>query len=338
MIRFPSFATIESQAVASPSEEDLLTIAGSVMSGSHGLSDKSCSPALAELLRGHHLRSLAHRLGVEGLEEASRECAVMAAFHRRCLEEVGSEFSARGIAWSAIKGASYAWGLYEEPALRPMTDLDLLVRAEDFECAARCLVQCGFSKWTISARQSHAQTYLRAPHEIVDLHRSILQPLRSNAGMAGVWERASASDAFSGYFELDLVDLCCVHIAHVARHEFVVPLVSYVDLRRLLARISDAGAMGRLHEQLARWRLDFSFEVIEAISEEIVSGGRGKSVRPRRMRLVMPTMRELVAGRHRSRRAQIGKKLALFPRDSMVLGMGWAIRGVEDRLIRGRSR
>ena len=314
-------------------ERALLAIVRRLLGGD-APAEKVTSPALVELLRRHHLRPLAHSLGTAGLVEASQECSLLAAFHHKLLTSVGADFAAREIRWSVIKGAAYAWSLYEEPGLRPMSDVDLLVEQAEFERACECLLEAGFVERGVSKRTRHAQTFFRADHEIVDLHRSILQPLRSNSQMAGVWRRVKGSDAFPGYVELDKLDLCCVHVAHMARHELVVPLVSYVDLHRLVASLSQAQS-SRLPAALREWRLELAFEAATELTSSLAGGPGSRSLR---MRLVLPTVEELAIGAHHSRATQLAKKLALFPKDSLALSLGWAARSAEDQLMRFRSR
>lgn len=317
----------------SSSERELLQIVARLIDPVRAPEERYCSAGLAELLRRHHLRPLAHADGVQNLGDANQQCAVLAALHRRTLEDVGRAFEKHGIPWTVIKGAAYAWTLYAVPEHRPMSDLDILVRDADFEHAGKILLDCGFSQRPVSVRTRHAQTYYRASHEIVDLHRSILQPMRSNAGMTRAWQRAQPkSSSFPGFWQLDLVDHCWIHVAHMARHEFVVPLIAYVDLQRLLRALSARGPI--LAEELESTRLRYAL----AVGLQVVNALRSGQIDTRdlRMRFVMPTIEELLAGHHRSRPEQIAKKLALFPRDTLKLGAAWALRTGEDRFIRAR--
>lgn len=319
-----------------PDQSALLAIVGGLLVPGESAATGPSSPGLTELLRRHHLRPLAHAAGVQGLETESRQCAAIAAFHRRTLEQVGAAFAERDIAWTTIKGAAYAWSLYQSPEHRPMSDLDVLVREEDFERAGRVLRHCGFAERAVSTRTRHAQTFLRASHEIVDLHRNILQPMRGNASMATAWERAHPDNRLPGYWQLDIVDHCWLHIAHMARHEFVVPLIGYVDLQRLIQSISNHEE-ALLAAELERTRLSYAREVGMGVIAAILAG-QSPSIGHPRMRIIAPTLEELVASRHRSRPEQVVKKLVLFPRDSIALGVGWALRTAEDRFIRARSK
>lgn len=325
--------------------EELLALVGALLRGEgapgsasgmeSGPASASVSPGLSNLLRRHHLRPLAHQAGVPGLKKDYVQCAMINLIHHRTMESFGPEFLARDLPWSVIKGAAYAWTIYDDSALRPMSDIDVLVKADDFERAGQCLLDLGFQERDVSVRTRHAQTYCREAHEVIDLHRSILQPYRSNSDLKRLWGRVKPSETLAGCFELDPIDLTCVHIAHMARHEFSVPLVSYIDLQRLLAALSPTETTC-LHDELRRWRLDYAFEVAREITASL--SGRSAGRPSARMRIVMPTQSELVKCAHRSRSAQVAKKLALFPRDSAVLGVGWAMRTAEDKLIAARKK
>lgn len=55
-----------------------------------------------------------------------------------------STLGAAGIQPVVLKGAALAYTAYPDPALRPMTDLDLLVRREELDVASRLLLGSGF--------------------------------------------------------------------------------------------------------------------------------------------------------------------------------------------------
>lgn len=313
------------------SEQELFDFIGVLLRGDEVPAHlQTCSPELASHFRQHHLLPLAHHAGMGGLSKEYLQFAMINEVHLRTMEDIGANFLEQGLPWTVIKGAAYAWKIYEDSALRPMSDIDVLVKDEDFDRAGQCLVDMGYLERSVAARTRHAQTYSRAGHELVDLHRSILQPMRSNSDMSRLWSRAKPSDFLPGYFELDPIDLTCVHIAHMARHEFSVPLVSYVDLQRLLKHLSPI-EIRCLDDELVRWRMDFAYQVIQEIRAELV--GEGRRSRSARMRVLMPTKGEIITCAHRSRRAQVARKLALFPQDSLALGVGWALRTAEDKLI-----
>jgi hypothetical protein len=297
---------------------------------------REAPPPSRELMRRHHLRPLAHRLGVPGLRDDYRECAALAALHRRTLEEIAASFGAASIPWLPIKGADYAWSLYPEPALRPVSDLDILVHPARFDDAMACLGEAGYRARFASVATLHAQTFERRRHEIVDLHRSVFQPLRSNAKLDEMWHRASAStdESFLGSTRFEPADRFLLHLSHMARHEFVVPLVSYVDAHQLLATLGDEEERD-LRQRLAGYHLVRPMSCLLDLLDRL--SGESSETRDTMTLLCTPTLGEMARGRHRNRQAQIRRKLLLFPRDALPLGWGWGRRLLEDAIARRRA-
>ncbi len=61
------------------------------------------------------------------------------------LEEVVTALQHAGVPVIVLKGGALAWTVYADPALRPMTDLDLLVRPEQMAQAGAALAAAGFA-------------------------------------------------------------------------------------------------------------------------------------------------------------------------------------------------
>ncbi len=92
---------------------------------------------------------------------------VRAALLSAALDEVLRALGGRGIRVVPLKGPLLAQRLHPHPALRPSTDLDLLVADADFDRAAAALEEVGYSldrSWTAAYQRRH--------HHHVSLHRS----------------------------------------------------------------------------------------------------------------------------------------------------------------------
>jgi len=91
---------------------------------------------------------------------------IRAALLSAALDEALRALSRRGIPVVPLKGPVLAERLYADPALRPSTDLDLLVADADFDRAAAALEELGYSldrSWTAAYQRRH--------HHHVSLHR-----------------------------------------------------------------------------------------------------------------------------------------------------------------------
>ena len=75
---------------------------------------------------------------------ASRQRHVAAA-REKCIDELLAAFAAAGIPVILLKGAALAHRIYTSPALRPMVDIDVLVRHVDIERAVRAASTLGYS-------------------------------------------------------------------------------------------------------------------------------------------------------------------------------------------------
>lgn len=96
----------------------------------------------------------------------------------------------------ALKGLSLAKNIYGDIALRPMNDIDLLVKEEDLVRAGRILLTLGY-KPSFPAWESTLKTFRHLPHfmnkrgAIIELHWNIVAPDSPiKVDLDGLWERA----------------------------------------------------------------------------------------------------------------------------------------------------
>ncbi len=150
-------------------------------------------------------------------------------------------FERAGIQVVPFKGPAAAWSLYETPALREMSDLDLLVRPADAPRAADLLVASGCRPvYSIDRRffRSGRELPLTSPTGVaIDLHWS-LAPSHFCHGldMDGIWTRLApvqvAGRAVPTLGNEDLLIFLCIH---GAKHAWC-SLHWLSDLARLIDR------------------------------------------------------------------------------------------------------
>tara|TARA_R110002096_G_scaffold408076_1_gene607100 strand:+ start:16035 stop:17021 length:987 start_codon:yes stop_codon:yes gene_type:complete len=189
-------------------------------------------------VREHRLVGLAFATGLDEFRDDFIRIALSAELWKKALAEVLHAFDAAGIDACRLKGCAYFLEVYEDPAHRSMSDLDILVRPEAFDEACKVLEQLGYatrtSKDFAHAPTHHALTFDRG-HLTVDLHRNMMQQGRSQIDIDGIWERANLADHRPAP-----LDEIALHIGHVVRSELMVPLATFVDLARLM-RQSNCG-------------------------------------------------------------------------------------------------
>jgi len=101
---------------------------------------------------------------------------------RHNLTLISEVFEKAGIQHAIYKGAHIRERLYEEPALRPAADIDILVSEGDKAAAIRAFKESGFELYAEKSNISHEVTLSRGNTHI-DLHWDILRPGRTRIPM-----------------------------------------------------------------------------------------------------------------------------------------------------------
>ena len=134
--------------------------------------------------------------------------ALLAERQRLALREILRLFHQISISVVLLKGAALRVLVYKNPALRPMCDVDLLVRRSELKCAAQTLVAHGYSPRVPIAKQ---EFYEREHHHlaplvsidglvVVELHSDLIPPAQRGRLLVTVddiWQRAEAAPAVS---------------------------------------------------------------------------------------------------------------------------------------------
>ncbi len=166
-----------------------------------------------------------------------------------------------GIVPMFLKGFPLASQVYASPALRPMGDLDLAVRAGEFESAAAGLRELGFVE-TLDRPMAlgpgrHAATFKHAVGaQIVDLHQYVLSFSRWPGADDGFWARSASlpignADALTLAPEDHLLHACLHGYAH---HVLQTPFRWIVDACTLLSISGDRFRWEVLHAEAGRQR------------------------------------------------------------------------------------
>ena len=181
--------------------------------------------------------------------------AALYAVQRSYLTQVDALFSNAGIAYAVIKGAHVRELVYEDPAVRPASDIDVLVAPADREAAARILIGAGYKMDAKAENISHEATFSKEPVHI-DLHWDILRPGRTRIPMTGAMlARRSRTQDFFSLEDSDAVFLMLVHPAfnkYVSSPNAVLPSIAdflswtstrSVDWATVSTRLRAAGVM-----------------------------------------------------------------------------------------------
>jgi len=197
-----------------------------------------------------------------------RELAEGTARHLIMSGELGrllKRFQGEHIPVIPLKGPALAETLYPHPALRPCTDLDLLVRRESVRQVDELLLGLGYRRladahsFRFDLAYDRATLYEETTGIRVDLHWGLLSEPRyswdEHAGLA-VWDRAvrirvAGEDAL-GLCPEDLLLYLAVHLA--VHHALAGPLW-YYDLHLVIERWADRLDWEALVARASRWRV-----------------------------------------------------------------------------------
>ena len=205
-------------------------------------------PAVRERLQRHLVEGTARHLALSG--ELGR---LLKSFEREPVTVI------------PLKGPVLAETLYPHPALRPCSDLDLLIRREDLERVDALLQRLGYRRvadahsFRFDVAYDHATVYETASGVRVDLHWALLSEPRyswDEREAETVWDRAVpvrvAGEEALGLCPEDLVLYLSVHLAV---HHSLAGLLWCYDLFLILERWSTTLDWQAVSARAARWRV-----------------------------------------------------------------------------------
>lgn len=186
---------------------------------------------------------------LQRLKEVYRATALRNRVLFASLGEIVAACSKLGVALIPLKGAALASRVYGNPGLRPMQDLDLLVRPVDVAAAAAALREAGFSVPAhvdeAAARREHFHCVFerRSQGVKVELHWSLGEETAlAPAALARLWQRAVAGE--DGAHSLDPATELVSLAVHAWKHGYLNP-----------ALVEDARLGALLYEPLSGNRL-----------------------------------------------------------------------------------
>lgn len=154
------------------------------------------------------------------------------------------DFNDANIPVIALKGLSLAEDLYGDIAMRPMVDIDLLIKKEDMIKAGKLLLSRGYDQHIPSWEKIvdvhyHLLAFIKRTkqREMVELHRNIVRPESPfSVDANGIWERArpirvAGSEALAMSFEDLLIHLCFHAVYH---QKFKLIFINFCDIARLM--------------------------------------------------------------------------------------------------------
>lgn len=231
----------------------------------------------------HRLRPLLHCRAVEGKWDVPTACAQRwqanyqrsarrALYQKAALARIARRFEQNGVTAAVLKGGAFLWSGAIDPAVRPMRDLDLLVRPDDADRASALLNELGFHQDGPSRPSGKHLPAFTDGKVVLELHLRILdtQDAAGAAREAGfverAWERKVAC-AVPGMQALCPTDTLLHLIVHaVLDHQFNNGPLLLVDLPALV----QSGAI----DWALLWREAERIEAIRACQLALALGER----------------------------------------------------------------
>jgi hypothetical protein len=184
------------------------------------------------------------------LRTCYRQSCAQAIHQTVKLEEVLLALAGKGISPIVMKGAALASLVYPGTGLRPMLDIDLLVKSSDLDAAASVFAGLGYAadesyqpaEWYRSQHHHLAPFVSRDGSVVVELHHQVAS-LRANVAIpiAEFWQRARSAQIASVPAQVlapeDLLLSICTHVAISQRFEKA--LRDLTDIAGILSTYGD---------------------------------------------------------------------------------------------------
>lgn len=223
----------------------------------------------------------------------------------RKLKEILVTFSQEEIPVIVLKGAALAELVYQNIALRPMADLDLLVKKEDLDAAEHLLLKLDYVPYEPSFRprewfpdhHHHLAPYISPNRSFfLELHHHIIPPPASaSLPIHDFWHRALPAQIASTpslvFAPQDMLLHLCLHLSHPGCLPFVGNFRVLCDIaetiRRYQAEIDWAQFLraGQIYEveKFLYYALWLAQDMVEAevpteLLEELESALRGRGL------------------------------------------------------------
>jgi hypothetical protein len=213
-----------------------------------------------------------------------RQYAVTAASNLRqfhLLEAVLRAFAERSIPVMLLKGAALVRLAYRDPGLRPMGDVDLLVRREDLRRAADALLSHGLAPVLPGREEQYERDHHHwAPFKtpdlslVMELHHDLAAPGSSvQAVIDGVWRRAQpVAGTGAPALAPSASDLVLHQCVHTSSHALFYPLLTLCDLTETVRAATGIDWDG-LAETAREWNASRQAFCFLSLTEDLLAPG-----------------------------------------------------------------
>ena len=236
-------------------------------------------------LCGLLLEALGHRQAdvprsvIDGLATERARIASLNSHFLNGLERIAEAFERAGVDVMVLKGAALLLCLYDHPGLRPMCDVDLLIRPADADRAERLLGTLGYHRGrsllseNFYPRYHYEAEYLGAgPHAIrLDVHVRPWRPLRYRQTVPedAMWDGRRSVQVGGSRVSIPGPSDMLVHLMCHAAFHGGTRLLWLLDIHRFTGRCVDESDWDRAVRRLGAWKLGhaarFALDRVESV-------------------------------------------------------------------------
>ncbi len=199
------------------------------------------------------------------------------ALRQRQLADLAAGFARAGLDLMLLKGAWLAETAYADPALRSMSDIDILVRSGQRDCGHAVMLQLGYTAAadTLHSRFAYDQLYRHPWHPYgVEMHWAVSSEQEADspqADMEAVWRHAVSARLYGHPLRALSVPDQLAHLAHhMLHHLFAVPLRAYLDIALLINTQGDTLSPEAIEAAGARWQTGSAIPFILRFTSELL--------------------------------------------------------------------
>ncbi|MBM2840101.1 MAG: hypothetical protein HW412_629 [Bacteroidetes bacterium] len=228
----------------------------------------------------------------KNIEKALKESSIAIAFRNtklyQALEKVLKKLEAGSIPVLVLKGAHLAELVYENIALRPMDDIDLLVHKQDLSKTEEALLGLGYvhteTKPPVTSPH-HLTPFVKSGEAAIEIHWTIPPSDLFRIDVDGIWER-SRTATISGVATRvlgpeDLLLHLCLHAS--VHHRFGIGLRPLCDIAETVRRYESELDWDELQQRSRGWGAVTAVYLTLRVAAELVGAAVPKTILERMM-------------------------------------------------------
>lgn len=203
----------------------------------HFLTRNGLAPLWFDFIINNGLKDDYPETFIEALKKQKQDTAALLLIQTRVLEQAHAIFEKEKIPYLVFKGADLRHTIYDDPAHRPVVDIDVLVPASEKQRAIGCLAAAGFDFHPCVATVSH-EAKLIMDGVTIDLHWKFMRPGRTRTDLTNylLAHRTRSGQFWGTGYQASLIIMLVHPVFTKQLNSPSSMLVHLVDLHKLTGR------------------------------------------------------------------------------------------------------